>query len=342
MQLFGWRAAAAIHHMIVVMMPHLTANTRMPISWRVHDVFQKIIIVYYPANTIDDGGISISGPILLPDAEIFPPLNTFKHTAQDISRFIYRIKFGFYKRTGGTLNPLLMAASAGNFLIMAEAAIKMGFKVPPRSLIKPKFNSVYEARDILRNMLESIQWQENFSIREQYGIRNAYATIINNVRWIVYDNDFLEDIDAYTATKWASISVLAHEMGHHYHNHVVNSGGSTPPKELEADNFSGFVMAKLGATLQQSVAAMKAIASDRASASHPAKKRQVRCNKQRLEFSRRNNQLPQARQQPTPRFQLPRKLQLIRTPEIQEIPIRPMTQAGSALLFKAINQKLFY
>src|SRR5688572_4363280 len=146
-----------------------------------------------------------------------------------------------------------------------------GFKVPPRSLIKPKFNSVYEARDILRNMLESIQWQENFSIREQNGIRNAYATIINSVRWIVYDNDFLEDIDAYTATKWASISVLAHEMGHHYHNHVVNSGGSTPPKELEADNFSGYVMAKLGATLQESVAAMRAIASDRASASHPAK-----------------------------------------------------------------------
>ena len=159
-----------------------------------------------------------------------------------------------------------MATSAS-----AQKVTGCGFKVPPRSLIKPKFNSVYEARDILRNMLESIQWQENFSIREQNGIRNAYATIINSVRWIVYDNDFLEDIDAYTATKWASISVLAHEMGHHYHNHVVNSRGSTPPKELEADNFSGYVMAKLGATLQQSVAAMKAIASDRASASHPGK-----------------------------------------------------------------------
>src|SRR4030095_5643640 len=129
--------------------------------------------------------------------------------------------------------------------VFAQKVTGCGFKVPPRSLIKPKFNSVYEARDILRNMLESIQWQENFSIREQNGIRNAYATIINSVRWIVYDNDFLEDIAASPARKWASISVLAHEMGHHYHNHVVNSGGSTPPKELEADNFSGFVMAKL-------------------------------------------------------------------------------------------------
>jgi hypothetical protein len=146
-----------------------------------------------------------------------------------------------------------------------------GFKVPPRSLIKPKFQSVYEARAILNAMLDSIQWKENFSIRERNGIRNAYATIINNVRWIIYDNDFLEDIDAYAATKWASISVLAHEMGHHYYNHVVSSSSSTPPKEIEADAFSGFIMARLGASLEQSLAAMRAIAADRASASHPAK-----------------------------------------------------------------------
>lgn len=154
----------------------------------------------------------------------------------------------------------------------AQKVTGCGFKVPPRSLIKTKFQSVYEARAILNSMLDTIQWKENFSVREQNGIRNAYATIINRVRWIIYDNDFLEDIDAYASTKWASISVLAHEMGHHYYNHVVNSGGSTPPKEIEADAFSGYVMARLGATLDQSLAAMQAIASDRASASHPAKR----------------------------------------------------------------------
>jgi hypothetical protein len=150
-----------------------------------------------------------------------------------------------------------------------------GFKIPPRSLLKTNFKSVYEARDILKNMLDTIQWKENFSIREQNGIQNAYATIINRVRWIIYDNTFLEEVDSYTATKWASISILAHEMGHHYYNHVVSSSGSTPPKEIEADNFSGYIMAKLGATLEQSIAAIQAIASDRASSSHPAKKDRV-------------------------------------------------------------------
>ncbi|HUP12434.1 MAG TPA: hypothetical protein VM187_09490, partial [Niastella sp.] len=78
-------------------------------------------------------------------------------------------------------------------------------------------------------------------------------------------------LDSYAGTKWASISVLAHEMGHHYRNHVVSGGGSTPPKEIEADYFSGYVMAKLGATSAEARAAMEQIASPRASASHPAK-----------------------------------------------------------------------
>jgi len=159
--------------------------------------------------------------------------------------------------------------------VSAQKVTGCGFKVPPRSLIKTKFQSVYEAKTILQNMLDTIQWKENFSIREHNGIRNAYATIINRVRWIIYDNDFLEDVDAYAATKWASVSVLAHEMGHHYYNHVVSSGGSTPPKEIEADAFSGYVMAKLGASLQQSIAAMQSIASDRASSSHPAKRDRI-------------------------------------------------------------------
>jgi len=145
-----------------------------------------------------------------------------------------------------------------------------GIIIPPKSL-QSKFQSVYEAREYINTMLEKINWQENFNLQEQNGINNAYATIINNKRYIVYDNDFLENLDGYAGTKWASISVLAHEMGHHYRNHVVSGGGSTPPKEIEADYFSGYVMAKLGATAAEARAAMEQIASPQASTSHPGK-----------------------------------------------------------------------
>ena len=152
----------------------------------------------------------------------------------------------------------------------AQRVNQCGIIVPPKSLTT-NFASVYEAGGYINTMLDSINWKENFRLQEQNGINNAYATIIRNQRYIIYDNDFLENLDSYAQTKWASISVLAHEMGHHYRNHVLDARGSTPPKEIEADYFSGYVMAKIGATLDEANVAMEKIAAPRASASHPAK-----------------------------------------------------------------------
>ena len=165
---------------------------------------------------------------------------------------------------------LILFLFSSSIAAMAQAANQCGIIIPPSSL-RSNFSSVYEAGGYIDDMLGKINWQENFQVREQNGINNAYATIIRNQRYIVYDNRFLENLDRYAGTKWASISVLAHEMGHHYYNHTVTGSGSTPPKELEADYFSGYVMAKMGASLEAAEAAMEQIASPQASASHPAK-----------------------------------------------------------------------
>lgn len=154
--------------------------------------------------------------------------------------------------------------------VQAQKITPCGYKIPPRSLAT-KFQSVYEAKEVVNSMLENIQWQENFNLREQNGIQNAYATISGGRRFIVYDNNFLEDIDAYAKTKWASISIMAHEMGHHFYNHVVSGQGSTVPSEIEADAFSGYMLQKEGATLEQALAAMRAIGTERATRTHPAK-----------------------------------------------------------------------
>ena len=165
---------------------------------------------------------------------------------------------------------IVFLALFNSLSLAAQRVNQCGIIIPPKSATS-NFQSVYEAREYINTMLDSINWKENFTIQEQNGINNAYATIIRNRRYIIYDNDFLENLDAYAGTKWASVSVLAHEMGHHYRNHVVDQSGSTPPKEIEADYFSGYVMAKLGATLNEARAAMEQIASPRASASHPAR-----------------------------------------------------------------------
>ncbi len=173
-------------------------------------------------------------------------------------------------RTTKTLLIALFAHTAG----VAQRVNSCGFKIPP-PLPFTQFQSVYEARDIINTMLDTINWKENFLVKEQNGSNNAFATIISGKRWIVYDNNFLERVDYYSKTKWASISILAHEMGHHYYNHVVDGKGSTPPKEIQADYFSGVLMSKLGAGLEESIAAIQNVASDQASSSHPGKKDRV-------------------------------------------------------------------
>jgi hypothetical protein len=152
----------------------------------------------------------------------------------------------------------------------AQRVNDCGFIIP-RNSIRSEFASVYEARGYINNILNQVNWEQNFQVKEQNGINNAYATIINNQRYIVYDNRFLENLDNYAGTKWASISVLAHEVGHHYYNHMFNESENSLSKELEADYFSGFVMEKLGASLQEATAAMNQIASERASSTHPGK-----------------------------------------------------------------------
>ena len=192
--------------------------------------------------------------------------------------------------------------------VAAQRINQCGFIIPPPGT-QSNFTSVYEAGNYVNQMLDSINWQENFNIREQNGINNAYATIIRNQRYIVYDNNFLENLDAYAKTKWASLSVMAHEMGHHYRNHVVSSSGSTPAKEIEADYFSGYVMAKMGASLNEALAAMQNIASERGSNTHPAKANRLEAITKGWNYAKGNSQPennsnpaspPQPQQNPPP------------------------------------------
>lgn len=191
-------------------------------------------------------------------------------------------------------------------LLQAQRVNQCGFIIPPAGATS-NFQSVYEAGAYVDRMLDSINWKENFNIREQAGINNAYATIIRNQRYIVYDNAFLENLDSYARTKWASLSVMAHEMGHHYRNHVVDARGSTPAKEIEADYFSGYVMAKMGASLNEAMAAMQNIASERASSTHPAKANRLTAITQGWNYAKgignpstNPNPAPQPQQNPPP------------------------------------------
>ncbi|WP_411273683.1 M48 family metalloprotease [Daejeonella sp.] len=159
-------------------------------------------------------------------------------------------------------------------IAFAQKTNQCGILIPPPSKVY-NFLSAYEAGAYVRTILDSVNWKQNFTLLEQSGINNAYATIIRNKRFIIYDNRFLTALDQYSNTNWASVSVLAHEIGHHYHSHLVSGNGSTPAKELEADYFSGYALAKIGASLGDATAAIQKIAPALGNTSHPGRAARV-------------------------------------------------------------------
>ncbi len=111
----------------------------------------------------------------------------------------------------------------------------------------------------------------NFKVIECSNTDNCFATVLKGQRFIVYDAAFMQSIEEETETDWSAISIMAHEIGHHLQGHTIDGQGGQPQKEIEADKFSGFVLHQLGASLEESLVAVKALGDEHATLTHPAK-----------------------------------------------------------------------
>ena len=184
------------------------------------------------------------------------------------------IKNALYKAQKTTMkNPLILFIfSLFSSVIMAQQG-RIGdhdavTKWTPSTTIASPFASSAEGRQIAQRIIDVVGLKANFDIREA-NIPNAAAVVYGGKRYILYNPNFINQLTKATGTKWAAISVLAHEIGHHLDGHTLTASGSQPELELEADEFSGFVLRKMGASLAEAQAAMKTLASERASRTHP-------------------------------------------------------------------------
>ena len=123
---------------------------------------------------------------------------------------------------------------------------------------------------LLEDILAVTGLQPNFTLKEA-DVLNIEASIAHKQRYILYNPSFIQQINMISRDKWATLTLLAHEMGHHLNGHTLKRGGSSPHLELEADEFAGLVLYKLGATLQQAQKVMNYIAKPVASATHPSR-----------------------------------------------------------------------
>ena len=159
------------------------------------------------------------------------------------------------------------------------------------------FSTDTEADDALDRILNVIGASKNFVLTPCSEINNVIATSYKGIRYILYDKAFMRTINSRT-NDWSSLTILAHEVGHHINGHALDltmyAGGVVEAKslaakrkmELEADEFSAFIMAKLGAPLNKIESAISLISNDKddSYSTHPAKSK--RLNAVRIGFNK--------------------------------------------------------
>jgi len=109
--------------------------------------------------------------------------------------------------------------------------------------------------------LNVIGASKRFVLQPCNNINNAVAISYKGIRYILYDNNFMNSIN--NMNNWGNLFILAHEVGHHINGHsldlILYSSKSVESKtlaqkriqELEADEFAGFILAKLGGNISE-------------------------------------------------------------------------------------------
>jgi len=145
----------------------------------------------------------------------------------------------------------------------------------------------YYAEIALEKVLSKIDSPINFFLVPCDGIDNCMATTYKGLRYILYDKNFIKKVAV--LNDWASTSIFAHEVGHHILGHTINismySSDDLPihslelskTMELEADEFSGIILARLGAKIEDATIAVNNLINDYddTNSTHPTKSKRI-------------------------------------------------------------------
>jgi tetratricopeptide (TPR) repeat protein len=151
------------------------------------------------------------------------------------------------------------------------------------------FTTNNDAQLALDKIINVLGVSQRFAIYQCNGIDNCQAVTIRGVRYIFYDSNFMKEISNNAKSSWTNLSILAHEIGHHINGHTVDwiAAGTDQlgswnlsenrQRELEADEFSGYVLYKLGATLFEAQQAinMSSFNGDDSYSTHPNKSKRL-------------------------------------------------------------------
>ena len=146
------------------------------------------------------------------------------------------------------------------------------------------FASERAADSALDDILNVIGASKRFVLKECSNINNALALTMNGVRYIMYDPEFMTSIKY--GDEWSNKFILAHEVGHHINGHTVDvlaanssnkaSLSTRRIQELESDEFAGFVLGRLGASLSDALSGVKSLSDkDDSYSTHPRRSKRI-------------------------------------------------------------------
>ena len=164
-------------------------------------------------------------------------------------------------------------------MLLATCIVCLGFNLSANNNID-SYKKVYNdssliktlnINELLQDMLARVGLQPRFELKEA-DVLNMEASVSNGKKYILYNPEFVNSLNAATRNnKWVLMTLLAHEIGHHINGHLKKRKANKQLLELQADEFAGYVMYKLGATLLQAQNVMFYIAKTEDSETHPAR-----------------------------------------------------------------------
>jgi len=141
----------------------------------------------------------------------------------------------------------------------------------PATILCPQTRAAFtdeKVNQLIVEILNVSNLKNRFIIMPCSGISNCQAIYYEGKPYILYNAAFLNEIKGLSFSEkdlvvsernWESLTILAHELGHHFNNHLNNPppGATAQQLELEADEFAGSTIYMLGGSLIQSQSAFK-------------------------------------------------------------------------------------
>ena len=153
------------------------------------------------------------------------------------------------------------------------------------------FGTDLVAEEALDKILSAIGASKRFVLRPCDNINNAAAVSYKGIRYILYDRDFMSSIT--DGNNWGNLFILAHEVGHHINGHALDlilyatevikpeTLEESRQDELEADEFAGFILARLDGSISEANKIINEISSnnDDSYSTHPSKDKRLKAVK---------------------------------------------------------------